>query len=117
MNQGCDGSVLLDDTSTFTGEKNAFPNRNSIRGFEVIDAIKSKVEAKCPSTVSCADILALAARAGVVLVSYCFASFVGFCLNLTLDPSVRTWPVPSPTCPVIQGKVQELDVGFVIISL
>ncbi|KAJ3692121.1 hypothetical protein LUZ60_012471 [Juncus effusus] len=65
--QGCDASVLLDDTSTFTGEKTAFPNRNSIRGFEVIDAIKSDVEAACKATVSCADILSLAARDGVFL--------------------------------------------------
>lgn len=64
---GCDGSLLLDDTATFKGEKNANPNRNSVRGFEVIDTIKSNVEAACNATVSCADILALAARDGVVL--------------------------------------------------
>ncbi|RRT51367.1 hypothetical protein B296_00051158, partial [Ensete ventricosum] len=64
---GCDGSILLDDTSTFTGEKNAGPNANSVRGFEVIDTIKSNVEAACKATVSCADILALAARDGVAL--------------------------------------------------
>ncbi|XP_077227734.1 peroxidase P7-like [Tasmannia lanceolata] len=64
---GCDGSILLDDTATFTGEKNAFPNRNSIRGTEVIDMIKTRVEASCNATVSCADILALAARDGVFL--------------------------------------------------
>nr|XP_010915492.1 peroxidase P7-like isoform X1 [Elaeis guineensis] len=64
---GCDGSILLDDTATFTGEKNAFPNQNSVRGFEVIDTIKSRVEAACNATVSCADILALASREGVIL--------------------------------------------------
>ncbi|XP_042466907.1 peroxidase P7-like [Zingiber officinale] len=63
---GCDGSILLDDTSTFTGEKNAGPNVNSVRGFEVIDTIKANVESACRATVSCADILALAARDGVV---------------------------------------------------
>lgn len=66
--QGCDGSLLLDDTATFTGEKNANPNRNSALGFDVIDTIKTQVEAACNSTVSCADILALAARDGVNLV-------------------------------------------------
>ncbi|KAG6589239.1 Peroxidase 4, partial [Cucurbita argyrosperma subsp. sororia] len=64
---GCDGSILLDDTPTFTGEKNAFPNRDTARGFEVIDKIKTEVEATCKNTVSCADILALAARDGVDL--------------------------------------------------
>ncbi|KAK7312878.1 hypothetical protein VNO77_37091 [Canavalia gladiata] len=64
---GCDASILLDDTATFTGEKNAAPNRNSARGFEVIDTIKTSVEAACSGVVSCADILALATRDGVGL--------------------------------------------------
>ncbi|KAL0728573.1 hypothetical protein Bca4012_024666 [Brassica carinata] len=63
---GCDGSILLDDTSSFTGEQNAGPNRNSARGFTVIDNIKSAVEKACPGVVSCADILAIAARDSVV---------------------------------------------------
>jgi peroxidase len=62
--QGCDGSILLDDG----GEKSAGPNANSVRGFDVIDTIKASVEAKCPGVVSCADILALAARSGTFLV-------------------------------------------------
>ncbi|XP_043725371.1 peroxidase P7-like [Telopea speciosissima] len=63
---GCDGSILLDDTSSFTGEKNANPNRNSARGFDVIDNIKTAVEKVCPGVVSCADIVATAARDSVV---------------------------------------------------
>ncbi|KAE8729071.1 Peroxidase 4 [Hibiscus syriacus] len=64
---GCDGSILLDDTSSFTGEKTAGPNNNSVRGFEVVDAIKALVEKVCPGVVSCADILAIAARDSVVI--------------------------------------------------
>nr|CAL25300.1 properoxidase [Picea abies] len=63
---GCDGSVLLDDSSTITGEKTANPNANSARGFDVIDTIKSNVEKACSGVVSCADILAISARDSVV---------------------------------------------------
>ncbi|XP_015073033.1 peroxidase 9-like [Solanum pennellii] len=65
--QGCDASVLLDNSSGFKSEKEAGPNKNSLRGFEVIDQIKAKLEQVCPCTVSCADILALTARDSVVL--------------------------------------------------
>ncbi|XP_078429417.1 peroxidase P7-like [Wolffia australiana] len=64
---GCDASVLLADNATFKGEQNALPNRNSIRRLDFIETIKSAVEASCKNTVSCADILAIAARDAVVL--------------------------------------------------
>ncbi|CAN1240689.1 Peroxidase 52 [Linum grandiflorum] len=56
--------VLL---SNFNGEKNANPNRNSARGFDVIDDIKSAVEKACHGVVSCADVLAISARDSTVL--------------------------------------------------
>ncbi|XP_034913606.1 cationic peroxidase 1 [Populus alba] len=64
---GCDASILLDSTSAFDSEKNAKPNNNSARGFEVIDRIKLEVDKACGRpVVSCADILAVAARDSVV---------------------------------------------------
>jgi peroxidase len=50
--QGCDASVLLADTGSFTGEQGAIPNKNSLRGFSVIDNIETQVEAVCNQTVS-----------------------------------------------------------------
>lgn len=67
--QGCDASILLDDSAAFVSEKRAKPNVNSLRGFTVIDIIKARLEEECPETVSCADILALVARGATVLVS------------------------------------------------
>ncbi|KAL0434919.1 UNVERIFIED_CONTAM: Peroxidase 4 [Sesamum radiatum] len=65
--QDCDASILLDDTSSFTGEKTASANNNFVRGYEVIVHIKSNVEEVCPGIVSCADIITIAARDSVVL--------------------------------------------------
>ncbi|OWM81648.1 peroxidase 2-like [Punica granatum] len=63
---GCDASILLDE-STPNSERNARPNLRSARGFKVIDQIKEEVDKACGrSVVSCADILAVAARDSVV---------------------------------------------------
>ncbi|XP_030463186.2 peroxidase 17 [Syzygium oleosum] len=64
---GCDGSLLLDDTPTMVGEKEALSNINSLRSFEVIDEAKDALERACPGVVSCADVVVMAARDAVAL--------------------------------------------------
>ncbi|KAJ4951043.1 hypothetical protein NE237_027875 [Protea cynaroides] len=62
--RGCDASILLDGPNT---EKTAAPNL-SVRGYGVIDAVKSALEKQCGiGIVSCADIIIMAAREVVFL--------------------------------------------------
>lgn len=64
---GCDGSMLLDDTEDMLGEKLALSNIDSLRSYEVVDEIKDELEKACPGVVSCADIIIMASRDAVFL--------------------------------------------------
>jgi Peroxidase len=75
---------LLDDSDSIQSEKDALPNNNSLRGFDVVDDIKTAVENVCPGVVSCADILALAAEISVNLVSS-FSSLSILIFNFTIS--------------------------------
>ena len=67
MLKGCDASILIDTIRNNVSEKAAGPNQ-TVRGFEIIEEAKAKIESACPSVVSCADIIALATRDDVFLV-------------------------------------------------
>ena len=67
--QGCDASVLLDSTATQPSEQLSPPNL-TLRpaAFKAVNDIRARLEQACGRVVSCADIVALAARESVALV-------------------------------------------------
>ncbi|XP_047064737.1 peroxidase 7-like [Lolium rigidum] len=55
---GCDASILIDAP----GSEKYAKSSKTLRGFGLIEAIKTELEEHCPRTVSCADILTAATR-------------------------------------------------------
>jgi peroxidase len=98
MWQGCDGSLLLNSTPGMMSEKFSLANNNSARGFEVIDTIKAALEAACPQTVSCADILAIASRDSAVEAGLCpgYPVYFGRRDSLTANISAADAFLPAP---------------------
>ncbi|KAI3465048.1 hypothetical protein Pfo_021711 [Paulownia fortunei] len=84
-------------TPTIQSEKTAFPNNNSARGYEVIEAAKREVERICPGVVSCADVLTLAARdASVAVGGPSWSVKLGRRDSTTASRSLANSDLPSP---------------------
>ncbi|KNA09176.1 hypothetical protein SOVF_155900 isoform A [Spinacia oleracea] len=63
--ESCDASLLLDSTRRMMSEKE-MDRSFGLRNFRYLDTIKEAIERECPGVVSCADILVISARDGVV---------------------------------------------------
>nr|AAB47602.1 peroxidase [Linum usitatissimum] len=110
---GCDGSLLLDNSATILSEKQALGNNNSVRGFDVVDQMKTQVEAACPGVVSCADILAIASEESVVLAGGpSWAVPLGRRDSLTANRSLADDQLPPPFFTVDELKANFATVGL-----
>lgn len=110
--EGCDGSLLLDPSPENPDvEKAASPNL-TVRGYDVIDAAKARLEVECPQTVSCADIVALAARDSAVLAGL---NFQGLPLTMATgrwDGRVSSRNAAEAALPSSKSNVQQLTAQF-----
>lgn len=66
--QGCDASVLITSTGNAAEVNNN--KHQGLRGQDVVDRAKAELEDQCPGVVSCADIIALAARDAIAMVRH-----------------------------------------------
>ncbi|XP_022968458.1 peroxidase 66 [Cucurbita maxima] len=99
--RGCDASVLIDSAPGNQAEKDAPPNI-SLRSFYVIDEAKSKLETACPHSVSCADIVAIAARDVVTLSGGPYWSVLKGRKDGKISNASETINLPAPTFNVSQ---------------
>jgi Peroxidase len=78
--QGCDASVLLDGSASGPGEQQAPPNLTlRAAAFKAINEIRALIDKACGRVVSCADVVAIAARDSVALV------YISLCLSVSLS--------------------------------
>ncbi|KAJ1259386.1 hypothetical protein BS78_10G150700 [Paspalum vaginatum] len=100
---GCDASILLDESPAGdVPEKESSANGFTLVGLRTIDIAKSTLEAMCPRIVSCADILAFAARDAAVaagLPSYDVAAGRRDGMRSNMDDLPGNFPVPGHHVP------------------
>ncbi|CAN6178141.1 unnamed protein product [Urochloa humidicola] len=100
---GCDASILLDESPAGdVPEKESSANGFTLVGLRTIDIAKSTLEGMCPRTVSCADILAFAARDAAVaagLPSYDVAAGRRDGMRSNMDDLPGNFPVPGHHVP------------------
>ncbi|XP_031115255.1 peroxidase 66 [Ipomoea triloba] len=99
--RGCDASILLDSTPGNQAEKDGPPNL-SLGAFYVFDAAKEKLEKACPRTVSCADIVAIAARDVVTISGGPYWSVFKGRKDGTVSRANETINLPAPSFNVTQ---------------
>ncbi|KAM3368367.1 hypothetical protein ACQJBY_016732 [Aegilops geniculata] len=63
--RGCDASVLITSAGSAAEVNNN--KHQGLRGLDVVDRAKAELEEQCPGVVSCADIIALAARDAIAM--------------------------------------------------
>lgn len=100
---GCDASILLDESPAGdVPEKESSANGFTLVGLRTIDIAKSTVEGMCPGKVSCADILAFAARDAAVaagLPRYEVAAGRRDGMRSNMDDLPGNFPVPGHHVP------------------
>ncbi|XP_010482534.1 PREDICTED: peroxidase 66 [Camelina sativa] len=99
--RGCDASILLDSVVSNQAEKDGPPNI-SVRSFYVIEEAKKKLEKACPRTVSCADVIAIAARDVVTLSGGPYWSVLKGRKDGTVSLASESTNLPPPTFNVSQ---------------
>ncbi|CAN0915966.1 Peroxidase 60 [Linum grandiflorum] len=111
---GCDASILLDGTDT---EKMASPN-HSVRGYEIIDQAKAAVDKICPGVVSCADLIAIAARDAVFLSGGgIYRVQTGRKDGLVSSADIANMTLPGPSITVPQAIAAFADKGLTAVDM